>query len=186
MDANVACGISRDRESRIRRCGTPPYAWGGRDGGERVLRLVRGPRVTASVRWRPSSWHAGQVHQRKTSRACDGCARLTVGPRMAVGRARDRTRFGPREWLLQVGRNEFRSPGKFSFCFSFSFMFYFLFSFILNYFESKFEFEYEFHLWVNYTNSNSSVGIIYFYLLIFIHIIFIFFPFLNSRISFRF
>jgi hypothetical protein len=62
MDTNVACGISRDRESRIHRCDTPPCARGGRDGGERVLRLVRGPRVTASVWWRPSSWHAGQVH----------------------------------------------------------------------------------------------------------------------------
>jgi hypothetical protein len=42
MDANVACGVGRDRESRIHRCGAPPCARGGRDGGERVVRLVRG------------------------------------------------------------------------------------------------------------------------------------------------
>jgi hypothetical protein len=28
----VACGVSRDWNSRIRRCGTPPCARGGRDG----------------------------------------------------------------------------------------------------------------------------------------------------------
>jgi hypothetical protein len=52
MDANVACRIGRDRESWIHRCGTPPCARGGRDGGERVVQLVHEPRVTASVRWR--------------------------------------------------------------------------------------------------------------------------------------
>jgi hypothetical protein len=52
-------------------------------------------------------------------------------------------------------------------------------------FKLKFEFCHESHIWAKYSTSNPSVGIIYFYLLIFVHIIFVFFSFLNSRISFR-
>jgi hypothetical protein len=69
--------------------------------------------------------------------------------------------------------------------FLFIFYFPFLFSFILNYFEFKFKF-----LNTSFTIESSiqiqvfSGGIIYPYLLIFIHKILIFFSFLNSTIPF--
>jgi hypothetical protein len=75
-----------------------------------------------------------------------------------------------------------RNPGK-----SPLFLFFYVLFFVFLYsqlFESKFEFEHEFHLEVSYTSSNPNVGKTYFYLLIFIHIIFIFFSFLYSKISF--
>jgi hypothetical protein len=66
-------------------------------------------------------------------------------------------------------------------------LFSFLFSFILNYFEFKFEFlNTNFSIESSIQIQASSGGIIYFYLLIFIHKILIFFSFLNSRISFKF
>jgi hypothetical protein len=60
----------------------------------------------------------------------------------------------------------------------------FNFSFSLFHLNLKFEFEscYGLHLWVNYTNSNPSVGIIYLCLLIFLYIIFIFFSFLIPKL----
>jgi hypothetical protein len=83
-----------------------------------------------------------------------------------------------------VGRIEVKGPGK---LLSLFFYFLFLFSFILNYFEFKFELlNTNFNIVSSVQFQASSGGIIYFYLLIYIHKILIFFSFLNSTIPFGF
>jgi hypothetical protein len=115
-----------------------------------------------------------------------GRGRLTRGPRRSApgtwtGLAREWEGAAQWEAKRRWAKIECRGPT------NFPPLLFFLFSFILNYFEFKFEFlNTNFSIESSIQIQASSGGIIYFYLLIFIHKILTFFSFLNSRISFKF
>jgi hypothetical protein len=120
-------------------------------------------------------WTVNDKAGPRCQRPCTGVRRDR--PDRATCRCREQLGQGNGEKSLWAARKE-RLNGpkwvKLAQLRVFPFLFYFLFPILPSSFL------------VNCTNSNPSVGIIYFYLLIFIHIIFIFFSFLNSRIPFRF
>jgi hypothetical protein len=167
---------SRMTTSESRKCRWVPrlrraQSWRrGRDDNVGPKRWWNERDTDAADAWGPWCSEIFVIARRLTTRA-----HRSVAERMQERwAARDQKENGPR-WA-EAG------PGAgFSF-----FIFFFLFCllFILN---SKFEFEsfYEFHLWVKCTHSNHSIEIIYFIIfiiLIFTHIIFSSFSFLNSRI----
>jgi hypothetical protein len=137
-----------------------------------------GPHASEWSSVRARRWPSGSTRRRDG----DGRKSGKAGPR-ASGRVRGRGMgIGLCGDRSQMGRNGAGAAQEHDFSFSFI-IFWFLFPL----------FVFSIQIWILNTNFNivsrvqiqtSSGGTIYFYLLIFIHIIFIFFSLLNSRISF--